>query len=217
MVIGLRKNPPVVVPLILVAVVYAIFHRTPQQFFDESLPIAAFLTFISYGFFISRWSLIGRPKFNVHIPVLLICYLPILIACTTVIYWGNWIALRDSYAWLQHLSPPRGFFVATIAILVIVIGYALFLFRLHARFFFGLTEAITGLVIALRNIPANADPVLWSSEIFLVILTAGLFLVVRGLDNMHTGLRSEPRDAIVKGIDESEYGALLRYLRGSDQ
>ena len=42
MVTGLRKNPPVVVPLILVAVLYAIFHRTTQQFFDESLPIAAF-------------------------------------------------------------------------------------------------------------------------------------------------------------------------------
>ena len=217
MVTGLRKNPPVVVPLILVAVLYAIFHRTTQQFFDESLPIAAFLTLISYGFFISRWSLLGRPKFNVHIPLLLIFYLPILIACITVIYWGIWIALRDSYAWLQHLSPSRGFFVTTIAILIIVIGYALFLFRLHARFFFGLAEAITGLVIALRNIPANADPALWSSEIFLVILTAGLFLVVRGFDNMRTGLRSEPPDAILEGFDKSEYGALLRSLRGSDQ
>lgn len=217
MLVGLRKNPPVVASLILVAVLYAIFHRTTQQFFDESLPIASFLTFISYGFFISRWSLFGRPKFNVHIPLLPIVYLPILIACTTVIYWGFCIALHDSYAWLQSSSPPRGFFVAIVAILVIVIGYALFLFRLHARFFFGLTEATTGLIIALRNIPANADPVLWSSEIFLVILTAGIFLVVRGFDNMHTGLRSEPRDAILKEIDESEYGALLKAFRGSDQ
>lgn len=217
MAIGLRKNPPVVVPLILMAVLYAIFHRTTQQFFDDSLPIAAFLAFILYGFFISRWSLFGRPKFNSPTLLFLIVYLPILIACTTVIYWGISISLRDSYAWLQHLSPSRSFFVTVIAILVIVIGYALFLFRLHARFFFGLTEAITGLVIALRNIPTNADPVLWSSEIFLVILTAGLFLVVRGFDNMHTGLKSEPRDAILKSIDESEYGALLRALRGSDQ
>src|SRR5690606_7745921 len=120
----LRKKPLIVMPLILGAMLYAIFHRTMQQFFDESLPIAAFLTFISYGFLISRWSLFGRPKFNVHIPLLLIFYLPLLIACTTVIYWGIWIALRDSYAWLQHLSPPRGFFVTAIAILIIVIGYA---------------------------------------------------------------------------------------------
>ena len=174
-VIGLRKSPRVVAPLILAAVLYAVFHRTTQQFFDESLPIAAFLAFVSYGFFVTRWSLFGRPRFSIHLPLLLILYLPILIACTTVIYWGIWIALRDSYAWLQHQSPPRGFFVTAIGILIVIIGYTLFLFRLHARFFFGLTEAITGLVIALRSIPANADPVLWSSEIFLVILTAGIY------------------------------------------
>src|SRR5574340_738555 len=117
----LRRNTPIAVPLILGAVLYAIFHRTPQEFFDESFPIAAFLTFISYSFFVMRWSSFGRPRFNIHLLLLPILYLPILIAVTTVIYWGVWISLRDSYVWLQHLSPPRGFFVAVVGILVVLV------------------------------------------------------------------------------------------------
>ena len=213
----LRRNPPIVVPLTLGAVLYSVFHRTTQEFLAESAPIAAFLVFIAYSFFIMRWSLFGRPKFNIHLVLLPILYLPILSVLVTVIYWGIWIALHDSYVWFQHQSPPRGFFLTVIGILVVLIGYNLFLFRLHARFIFGLTEAIAGLVIALRNVPADADPVLWSSEIFLVILTAGIFLVVRGFDNMHTGVRSEPRDAVLKAFHETEYGALWRSLNGGGQ
>lgn len=211
---SLRKQPLIAVPLLLGVVLYTILHRTPEEFFAESFPIAAFLAFISYSFFAIRWTLFGLPKISVHLFLLPVLYLPIVIVVTTLIYYGIWVALRDGYVWLQHQSPPRGVFVTLIGILVIVIGFALFLFRLRARFFFGLTEAVTGLVIALQNIPANADPVAWSSEIILLMLTAGVFLVVRGFDNMHTGLKSDSRDSILIAFDESEYGALARSLRG---
>jgi len=217
MVHRLRRTPPVAAPLVLGAVLYSIFHRTPEEFLAESFPIAAFLIFISYGFFVVRWSLFGRPKFSIHLVLLPILYLPILVGFTTVVYWGVWVALRDNYEWFQHQSPSRSFSLAAIGILTVGLGYGLFIFRLRARFFFGLTEAIAGLFIALRNVPANADPASWSSEIFLVILTAGIFLVVRGFDNMHTGLKSEPSDAVLKSFQESEYGDLWRSLRGGGQ
>ncbi|QDL37698.1 hypothetical protein [Rhodoferax sediminis] len=214
---GLPRKPPIVVPLIFWATLYAIFHRTPQEFLGETFPIAAFLAFISYSFFVMRWSLFGHPKLNVHLFLLPILYLPILIFVLTVMYWGIWVAMRDSYVWLEHQSPPRGFFVALIGVLVVVVGYILFLLRLRARFFFGLTEALTGLLIALHNVPANADPVLWSSQIFLVILTGGVLLVVQGFDNMRTGLKSESRDGFLEAFDKTEYGALSRSLRGDDK
>jgi len=213
---ALLKKPPIVFSLILGAVLYAIFHRTPQEFLEESFPIAAFLAVISYGFFAMRWFLFGLPKVSIHLFLLPLLYLPILVVLTTVVYYGVWVALRDSYVWVEHQSPPRGVFVTFIGALVVVVGYLLFLFRLHARFFFGLSEAVAGLLVALRNIPENADPILWSSQIFIVMLTAGVFLIVRGFDNMHTGLKSEPRDAILMGLDESEYGAYWRALRGKD-
>lgn len=214
---GLRKNPPIAVPFLLGVVSYAITHRTLEQLLTESFPIAGFLAFISYGFFVMRWSLFGLPRISVHLVLLPILYLPAVIASLTLIYYGLWVALKDGYVWVQHQSPPRGFFVTLIGISVVVVGYALFLFRLRARFFFGMTEAVTGLVIALRNIPSDADPVLWSSEIFLVMLTAGVFLIVRGFDNMHTGLKSEHRDSILKAADESEYGSWAKSLRKDNE
>ncbi len=213
---SLIKKPPIVVPLIFVAVLHTILHRTPNEFFEESFPIAVFLAIISYGFFAMRWSIFGHPKFNIHLFLLPVLYLPVAIIALTVVYYGIWGALQDGYVWVEHQSPPRGLFVAFIGVMVVGLGYALFLFRLHARFFFGLTEAITGLVIALRNIPENADPVLWSSQIFIVILTAGIFLIVRGFDNMYTGLKSESLDALLKAFDESEYGTYYKILRGKD-
>lgn len=207
------RKPPVVFPLVAGAVLYAIFHRTAQEFLDESFPIAAFLAIISYGFFVMRWSIFGLPKVSIHFFLLPVLYLPVVIGVATVVYYGIGVAFRDGYVWLQHQSPPRALYVMLVGILVVVIGYALFLFRLHARFFFGLTEALVGMLIALRNVPANADPVFWSSDIFVVMLTAGVFLIVRGFDNMHTGLKSEPGDAILRAFDASEYGSHFRAKR----
>ena len=162
-----------------------------------------------------RCSISGHPKFNIHLFLLPVLYLPLAIIALTAVYYGIWGALQDGYIWIERQSPPRGLFVAFIGVVVVSLGYALFLFRLHVRFFFGLTEVVTGLVIALRNIPENADPVLWNSQIFIVILT-GIFLIIRGFDNMYTGLKSESRDSLLKEIDESEYGTYHRALRGKD-
>ena len=213
---SLIKKPPIVAPLILVALFYTILHRTPNEYFEESFPIAAFLAIISYGFFAMRWSFFGQPKFRIHLFLLLALYLPLAIIAATAVYYGIWVAFQDGYVWVERQSPPRELFVVFIVVVVVGLGYALFLFRLHVRFFFGLTEAVTGLVIALRNIPENADPVLWSSQIFIVIFTAGIFLIVRGFDNMYTGLKPESRDSFLKEFDESEYGTYYRALRTKD-
>lgn len=213
---GLRTRPPFAALLLVGVVSYAILHRTPEAFVAESIPIAAFLTFILYSFFVMRWTLFGLPKINVHLFLLPVLYLPAVVVVTTLVYYGAWVVLRDGYMWLQHQSPSRGVFVTLVEVLIIVAGCALFIFRLRARFFFGLAEALTGLVIAARNIPQNADPATWSSEVFLVIITAGVFLVVRGFDNMYIGLKSEHGDAILKSFDESEYGTLARSRRGRD-
>lgn len=205
----LQKVPPISL-LVLAAVLYAILHRTAEDFLEQSFPIAVFLVIISYGFFLMRWSIFGLPKISIHIFLLPVLYLPVLVILCTVVYYGIWVALRDSYVWLQQQSPSRSLYVALTGILVLAIGYALFVFRLHARFFFGLTEALVGVLIALRNVPTKADPVLWDSDIYVVMLTASVFLIVRGFDNMHTGLKSEPGDAILKSFEASEYGSFLK-------
>lgn len=202
----LQKLPPILL-LIIPTVLYTISSQTAKSFLEQSLPIAVFLATVLYGFFIIRWSIFGIPKFSIHIVLLPVLYLPVLITFCTVVYYGIWLILRDSYVWLQQQSPPRNLYVALTGALVLAAGYALFLFRFHARFFYGLTEALIGVLIALRNVPEKADPVLWNSDIYIVMLTASVFLIVRGFDNMHTGLKSNPGDAIINSFNASEYGA----------
>lgn len=198
---------------ILAASAYALFTRTAGQIVEDSLPIAIFLAVLSYAYFTMRWGLFGAPRLSIHLILLPTVYLPLLIVALTIVYYGIWIGIRDGYAWLGRQSPPRWFFVTLVGIAVVGVGYLLFLFRLHFRFFFGLTEAVVGLLIGLRNVPTNADPASWTSEIFVLMLTASVFLIVRGFDNMHTGLKPESRDSFLRTFEESEYGTLWRALR----
>lgn len=205
----LQKRPPMF-PLVLAAVLYTILHRTAEEYFRQSFPIAVFIAIVGYGFFVMRWSIFGLPKVSIHVFLLLVLYLPVVIVLCTVVYYSIWVVLSDSYIWLQHQSPPRELYVKLTGILVLVVASVLFLFRLHARFFFGLTEALIGFLVALWKVPKNADPALWDLNILFVMLTASIFLIVRGLDNMHTGLKSEPGDTILKSIEASEYGSFFK-------
>lgn len=67
----------------------------------------------------------------------------------------------------------------------------LFYFRLKARCIYGLTESVVGVLIALNKVTSEVLQ-LNKSEFYLAILTASLFLIVRGgFDNMHVGLEND--------------------------
>lgn len=76
--------------------------------------------------------------------------------------------------------------------MVIISGLALlsimaFKLRKNFRFFYGLFEATLGLVIANQNFTLSHDPY----ELLTVVLVGGIYLVVRGLDNMAQGIDSD--------------------------
>jgi hypothetical protein len=95
-----------------------------------------------------------------------------------------------------------------VGVLLLIVGVSLFFFRLKARFFFGLGEALVGFLIGISKIPESADPITWNLDVVIVMMTASIFLLVRGFDNMHAGLSSNP-DAILKSFYDSEYGRIL--------
>jgi hypothetical protein len=210
----LKKINPLV-PLILMALLYTFSHRTLNEILEQALPMAIFIAITSYGFFIGRWSLFGLPRISIHLFLLPIIYLPLLVILSTIVYFSLWVLVKDGYIWFEQQSPPRGVYVAMTAILVLAVGFALYIFRLFARFFFGLAEALFGLLIALWKVPVNADPLLWSSDVYIAMITASIFLIVRGFDNMHIGLKNG--DAIIKGFMETEYGELYKSLLQKDQ
>ncbi len=71
-----------------------------------------------------------------------------------------------------------------------VFAIVLFLIRLNWRACYGFVEAIVGLWVGINKIDLGAlhGDVLEPLNRLTVVLCAGVYLIVRGLDNIHTGL-----------------------------
>lgn len=83
-----------------------------------------------------------------------------------------------------------------LALFVLAIGGGLFLIRLKLRFLYGITEVAAGVVVALHKVSTEiADIGSVTAGWSLAFLTAAVYLVVRGMDNIHQGMTKEPLDA----------------------
>jgi hypothetical protein len=87
----------------------------------------------------------------------------------------------------SYRSPTgRGWMIVAVALLTAIVGGAFFVFRLKQRFVYGATETLAGMVIAGHRVSIEPGAGLPSETgFYLAVLTAGIYLVVRGLDNMH--------------------------------
>jgi hypothetical protein len=109
-----------------------------------------------------------------------------------IVYFSIGDVLKDSFVRL-HSTLPIGLFTA---LLTLPAGLVLFLFRLKLRVFYGLTEALVGMAVAAQRASDVGVIALDNRNFYLAILTAGVYLVVRGLDNIHQGLTKLPIDPL---------------------
>ena len=105
-----------------------------------------------------------------------------------LLFYSSWVLLKTIYIW-QMAGPQSVIFQPIFgSIITLIAGVALFKFRAIARGFYGLTEVVAGVSIAAYRISTgNTDILNASPEIYIALLTAGVYLVVRGLDNMEQG------------------------------
>ncbi len=134
-------------------------------------------------------------------------------------YYSAGVALKDSYEWATALTLSRDQRFAVLALIALTAGSVLFLLRHFFRSLYGLTEVIVGVFVATLKIaekaPVTSDPAgeistvlsILNTDAYVAVLTAGVYLVVRGLDNMHQGIAKDPRDLVV--------GRLVDWLRAS--
>lgn len=112
-----------------------------------------------------------------------------------ILYYSLGVVLSDAWKNLRmwdSLIAQRPFAVATGTLFVLTIALILFWTRLRVRFVYGVSEAFVGIAVAVHRLDSE-QALVTSSDIsfYFAILTASVYLIVRGLDNMHQSWRDQ--------------------------
>ncbi len=181
------------VVLLLIVLIYTYFNRTVQEWFNYAVYIGLFVfviittiiiyNIIQHGFSKSSWKTIG-----------LFLSLPLLSLTGGFSYYAFGVGIKDLFLWLISTSHTISGSIVYTILLCLAIGIILFFFRLKRRVIYGFVETVTGLIVAGHRVYSNFEIDIQNPDFYLAILTAGIFLVVRGIDNMHQGWITNPKD-----------------------
>ena len=134
------------------------------------------------------------------IPVLIIlAAMAVAAVVLGAIFYSVGVSVHDIYLWIRSdmSGPPQtsSLRLVMVVALPLAAGALLFWFRLRFRAIYGLSEAAVGLWMGGRMIGGSTTTSA-SVEFILPILTASVYLMVRGFDNVYQGLslKSDPKD-----------------------
>ena len=181
------------------AVIHAIRSRTLADYVRYSLYIAAPIAAVSLVVLLYQWwqSRFRRPSGD---EVLTIVFTPFGLLLVGAFYYSIAVAIKDTYLWVQAPTLSRNGAVALGLSLTLGAGLLLFYFRLRLRSIYGVSESLVGLTVAGHRVATQPDTAISDSGFYLAVLTAGVYLVVRGLDNVHQGLTKPPLDPIAERV-----------------
>lgn len=176
------------------AIVYSIRNRTFDDFIRYPLYAAVPIVIVAALALLAIWWRSGfrRPEVEELITMLLV---PLGIWLASTMYYAIGAAIKDAYLWMRMASTSKESAVVIGITVTAALAGLLFYFRLILRSCYGLTETLVGLAIAGDRIAAQTSAS-YSSQFYLAVLTAGVYLIVRGLDNIHQGLTKKPYDPV---------------------
>lgn len=194
---GFDLTPILFLPM-LAPLLYGIFNRTLEDFLLYGLAIAGVLEIVLVGTILRHWyETKEKPNSGDIFGALLI--FPVAACLGGAIFYSAGVFLIDTYLYLWNPKSGKALSVFLTVVLTLGIGIALFFFRLRRRALYGLTEIVVGVVVSVHRV--TSEPVstsLTNPDLYLAVLTAGIYLIVRGLDNLHQGLSEKPTDQVTK-------------------
>ena len=203
--LGLGLPTPVFI-LFEVLILWAIYHAAVTRSIDDYLLYGGIYGIPASLFLGKLWLTEWRKSSRLSIWMKLFL-LSNLVPGTFVfgaLYYSLGASAYDLVKWFIHLwnNSYVGPYLAGTAVLLVGIG--LFWFRTRCRGVYGLTEVIVGIFVAsYKYVEASAGshPIDASDpNLLLALLTAGVYLVVRGLDNIQQGLTSTPGDPVLNPL-----------------
>ena len=177
--------------LVLWAIGHAILNRTAADFLRYPLYVAVPATALVDVFLVREWWK-SRPRKVSGEELWIAAVVPVAFYAVAAAYYAVGVSIKDGYAWLQSLNLTDNGKIALAVGVTFVTGVVLFVFRLKLRSTYGLTEAMVGLVVAGSRVATDLDKLGTDPALYLTVLTAGVYLVVRGLDHVHQGLAKDP-------------------------
>ena len=206
-----QKNSAYIVGILaLLAAIYTSLSRHSfKDFLHDTAPIAAILTAVVGSWSIysmrmdkARWPKVRTSKWmdiKATIGVTLI-----LVSVLSVGFYVFKVSLIALFAWARSiigqpsLGPTRVRII--VAVSALFIGGVCYFLRSRLRACYGLTEILVGILVALSKTSEtppgsnNLDVTQVSPTFAIAILTASVYLIVRGLDNLVEGSKEERED-----------------------
>lgn len=151
---------------------------------------------------LNRWRV---PSFGDGLPARLVCSAgaTVLAAFCGALFYFLAATAGDVVDWYLRYSfanPTIG--QISMWFVLPIIGGAFYLFRKKAKVVYGMTEVAAGIYAATSRIFSDAMERNYSrGDVYLILLTAGVYLIVRGYGNIEEGLRAGPeeRDILFDG------------------
>lgn len=176
----------------LICVIHTFITRTPADF----LSILKYIPIVTVFLFSSNYSAVVNTgadgKITRYYPTAREAFLgaligSILLIPVSVVLLSVYSVAVDAVDWV-HSPGLNAHTVDMLSLgIVLILGHSLFLFKKKYRSIYGATEILMGVAIAMHNAQLLFEKGNLETTLFFAFITAGIYLVVRGLDNIHEG------------------------------
>ncbi|WP_264523290.1 hypothetical protein [Flavobacterium sp. N502536] len=183
--------------ILIFTIVYTSINRNLQTIIQNILFFGGVINGIFIFSLISIYFQDRKTNFQ-YVNILIAFFSAFLLGLT---FYSVSIVLED-FTSLQknyYFSSYHNWKTPLIVFIILSIGFSLFYFRLYVRSIYGLTEAVIGVIIGVSKILEKENKTV-ETEFYFAILTASIYLIVRGLDNIHQGLTKEPLDPVAQRL-----------------
>lgn len=195
--------------ILVFSIIHTVRTRSLDQIIGQSRPIglalfALLLAVLAVTLFADRSSLSRANLAGKIAPALIaIAFLALTCMFMGAMFYALGVSVHDVYIWareslaLQQRSQLR---LAMVVVLPLAAAILLFSFRLGFRSIYGVSEAVVGFWVGLRQFDAVDPAAPIEPTLVMTILTASVYLMVRGFDNIHQGLTKDPKDPVATAV-----------------
>jgi hypothetical protein len=196
----------VILILVIFSAIYAFSNRRVEIILENSIYVSStilLIMIVSLFIIYLRDQTIEFRKEN-----FLKCVLGAFILGLIFYCFGTVLEDSSKYKQLEFFHYNRNWLTPLASTSTFAIAIIFFYFRLYIKSIYGLIEILLGIYIGNSNFLKNFEDK-DASELYLIIMPASVYLIVRGLDNLYQAITTDSNDLITKELIKLKKQKLL--------